>query len=100
MQLAPVHHLLQLEERRCFMPADIANIVRTGAAKRKVFRIFKSLNIHFIVGGVAIIFYAEHSRAKKIIIFNQLNEAKRMNFLSATDHFIGSMGIYMFEKVW
>ena len=31
---------------------------------------------------------------------NQLNEAKRMNFLSATDHFIGSMGIYMFEKVW
>ena len=60
-------------------------------------RIIYFLNINFVKSGIAIIFNTKHSGAKEIIIFYQFNKTDRMNFFSATNHFISSMGINIFE---
>ena len=82
------------------MAANIAQVVRTGAAQRKGFRVFIILNVNFIVNGVVIVFHPENGRAKKVVMLYQVNKAKGMDFLTAANHFIRARCVNIFYKVW
>jgi len=42
---------------------------------------------------------AKDAGAKKIIVFNQLHKPDGMNFFAASDHFISSMGVDVFDEM-
>ena len=82
------------------MTADIAKVVRAGAAQGSGFRVFELLYINFVVSGVAVIFHPKHSRAKQVIVLYEFYKTNGMNFFSAADYFIRSMGIDVFDEMW
>ena len=81
------------------MTADIAKVVRAGAAQGSGFRVFELLYINFVVSGVAVIFHPKHSRAKQVIVLHQFYKTDRMYFFPPADYFIRSMSVNVFYKV-
>src|SRR5687767_4653524 len=94
-----IQHFLYLEKRCCFMPADITQIVWTSTSQGNMLRVINFLNINFVIRGIAVILYPEYGRAKQIIVLNKFNKADSMDFFSATDYLICSMGVYILDKV-
>ena len=81
------------------MPANIPEIIRAATTKGSGPGILEFLDIYFIIRRVAIILYTEHGRAEQVIIFHKLNKADSVDLLPSADHFIRSMGIYVFDQV-
>ena len=55
----PVNHILQVKKCCCFMPADVSQVIRTGATQGQGTGIPVFLNMHLVKGVVVIVFYPE-----------------------------------------
>jgi hypothetical protein len=78
------------------MPADIAQVVGTTAAKGKGPGVPELLDIYFVKSGINIILHPEYGRSKKVIVFYQFTKSNRVYLLAPPDHFIGAVSINMF----
>ncbi len=97
LEHAAVQQLLQLQESTHFMPAYISQVVRTSTPERKIARVLVMLDIYLVKSGVIIVLHPEHGRAKKVVVLHHISEADGVDLFSTSDHFIGSVGVYVFQ---
>ncbi len=78
------------------MPADITQVIRTGATHGHTLRIFVIGYINLVIGGIVVVLNAENNRTKKVVMFNQVNKSDGMDLLSPPDHFITAVCVNVF----
>ena len=81
------------------MPANIPQVIGACTTHGGGPGILEFLNINFVIGGIAVVFYPEHGRTEQVIILYQFDETNSMNFFPSADHFVSSMGVNVLDKV-
>jgi len=95
----PVKEFLQLDQGRGFMTADIAKVIRTAATDGQRLRVLELLHIYLIIGRITVILYAKGHRLEELVILHQLDIPNCMDLFSPANYFIGTISIYILNKV-
>jgi hypothetical protein len=67
-QLTAVEQLLQLQQRRNLVSANVSDVIGTGTTKGRGGGIFELLNVDLIRRSVIVILHPKNGRTEKIII--------------------------------
>jgi hypothetical protein len=68
-----IRHVLQTKQGSRFVPADIAEVIRTTATQRHQFGVGIFLDVHFVESVVAIVLYAKNNAAGKLVVLHHFN---------------------------
>src|ERR1700743_309964 len=99
LQHVPVQQLLELDQRSRFMTADISQIIWAAAANGQRLGVLEFLHVYFVIRGIAVILNPEGNRFEQLVVFDQLYVTNGVDLFPPTNHFIGSIGIYILNKV-
>jgi hypothetical protein len=97
MKLSLVDHLLQANQGRSLMAADIAEVIRTGTSKGDGLGVLVILYVYLVKCRIVIVTHTEHNGTEKFIVFHQFNKTNRVDLFSSANHFVTSVGIDVFE---